>query len=305
MGKNKVYYISFPVSLLSGFQESLKDSIYLALSYGVCRFAERFDKGKDLITRQVYYDYYNGEIPCYLHSLIDDLTVQGVLIYDEDYRGFGSSGNGFDPVDVIELQEAIYSDSIAIKHAEEHYYNHCVKRACELTKIEVDIESAIKQYLEYGKNDSSPTTSINASVLIGYYHNDKSEKEVMQLLCCLGLKSIVGTKSYCKTNKELTLARMYGYASQKALRASPVVNTELYKKYHNRYHWDQLIESMQKNWGFVYYSNYMRGFYVGSKSKISLKDLMIKAESKKAKQKKEKEDRKRLQIEVLKELGLN
>jgi hypothetical protein len=104
-----------------------------------------------------------------------------------------------------------------------------------------------------------PTTGIEKGMLFDYYKNEKTEFEIMCLSAFLAIKSILGTKPYCKTNKALIHARMFGYSSVKDI---PAKLTPLQLRYQIRWHMDKVLTSLQTDWFVKIISSHHRGMYL-------------------------------------------
>ncbi|WP_169704751.1 hypothetical protein [Runella slithyformis] len=105
-------------------------------------------------------------------------------------------------------------------------------------------------------------------IIFDFYKKPKSDFDKAVFCAFCGLRSIIGTKSYVKTNNGLLLARMFGYRSTAEF--AVVKQKPAYFKSHFstaqkvRY---QLTEKIIKrelslSWGLKYYSNQSKGFYV-------------------------------------------
>jgi len=121
--------------------------------------------------------------------------------------------------------------------------------------------------------DKYPTTGIEKDMLFDYYKNDKDDFDIICLGAFLGIKSILGTKPYCKTNKALIHARMFGYSTAKEL---PAILTPIEKKYLLRWHMDNVLLELQMNWFLKTISNHQRGMYLSFD--LSLNELAVKSE---------------------------
>jgi len=124
----------------------------------------------------------------------------------------------------------------------------------------------------YNKH-SPPLAGINVDKAFEYMNELKTEFEVACFCAFCGIKSIVGNKEYCKTNKRLIIDRMFGLRDHK-----------LKSKYSKRHHIDKVLLELECYWGLCSYSNHQRGFYLSFKTDID--DLALKAEQGKASTKK-------------------
>lgn len=143
----------------------------------------------------------------------------------------------------------------------------------------------------YGNN--SPKVGLSVDIFWDFYKNEKTDFDKICLLCFLGLKSIIGRKSFCKVTNLYLWARMDGKANT-IVSVNELSNEVI--KYANRYQSETIKNELILNWHLIYYSRYTRGFYVSFK--MSLEDLIFEAE-KKRKSIKEKQQ-KEIQKEALK-----
>ena len=145
-------------------------------------------------------------------------------------------------------------------------------------------------------NQSQPKTSLNMDVFWDYYNNDKTEFEVVTLLAFLGLRSIIGTKSYIKTADLFIFSRMDGQS--KCLSSFEGVSKFL-APYTTRHKRERIRNALEQSWGLKFYSYRMRGYLVSFK--LSLDDLAYQGESgrKKYKDKKLKEEKTRARQKAL------
>lgn len=123
--------------------------------------------------------------------------------------------------------------------------------------------------------ENSPKVGLSISMFWDFYKNDKSEFDKICLLAFLGIKSILGNKSYCKANNLYLWARMDGKTNT-IVEVSELSNE--IKKYANRYQSENIKNELILNWHLIYYSHYTRGFYISLK--MSLEDLIFEAEKK-------------------------
>ena len=149
------------------------------------------------------------------------------------------------------------------------------KRSAEFWGVEMS--GNIKSRQERGADllaafeESKVFVGINKDVFWNYYKNEKTAFEWECLIMFLALKSIVGNKSYCKSNNALLYARMSGNESSKDEHS--ITFTE--------YHRNKIIFKLETEWNVKYYSRYTRGFYFGID--VTLKELIFNAESKREK----------------------
>jgi hypothetical protein len=121
-----------------------------------------------------------------------------------------------------------------------------------------------------------PISGIAMDMLWDYYTHEKTDFDIACLGAFLGIKSILGTKPYCKTNKAFIHARMFGYSSSKEM---PYKLSPIEAKYQIRWHMDKVLMELQNNWFLKLVSNHQRGMYLSFD--ISLAELYLKAENNK------------------------
>lgn len=131
--------------------------------------------------------------------------------------------------------------------------------------------------LEYGHNLNSSHQkdaifSVNSATFWDFHHNYKSEEECTLLLAYLALKSIIGTKSYAKTNKEMWLSRMDGKTrveySVKKDGSKELVLSKSIMKWNTHYGVRKLKTLLWKYYHVSFYSKSVHGFYAS----VSLDD---------------------------------
>ena len=133
---------------------------------------------------------------------------------------------------------------------------------------------------------------ISTDVFWNFYNENKTDFEWECLAAFLALKSILGNKTFCKSNNGLLYARMSGYES------ADVNSITL-----SRFHRDKIIQELEDNWNLKYYSRYTKGFYFGFD--IGINDLVFEAEKrrKSTKEKLRNDEKKKALAEALKRLG--
>jgi hypothetical protein len=135
--------------------------------------------------------------------------------------------------------------------------------------------------------EHEPFPMINVNLLNIYCLEDKTEYEIALFISYIAVRSILGTKPYCRTTKEMIIARMFGYESMKTLSIEKMdlPTKEMFEKYSKRYHIDRILCDLQLNWNILLYSNHIRGMYIGNKNKTTMDKLTLNADSKKRKEK--------------------
>lgn len=156
--------------------------------------------------------------------------------------------------------------------------------------------------LYYNLSQKSPHTGINVLVFKNFYGKKKSDFEKIVLLAFLGLKSIIGNKSYAKITNDFLLGRMDG----KTHKIVQLDNLSIaVRKYATPYYLKKIKEELQTEWNIKYYGRHTRGFFVSFS--LSKKELIFEVEKNRKKNKLKqikKEEEKALKL-VLQNLSHN
>jgi hypothetical protein len=121
-----------------------------------------------------------------------------------------------------------------------------------------------------------PFPMINTDLLFKFRNNEKTEFELVQLAMYLAIRSILGKKRMCKTNKALVLSRMFGYskpADMPEFLEEPLKT--IFKKYSVRYQFDKLKEEMELYWHVKIGVVKTRGFFIGCGKNLTSEELTI------------------------------
>ena len=274
-------YLQFPLFLLRDLFTDKQEAINQMLSYGIYKYSTKLQYESEAVARQIIYDNYRGNISYNIKKFISDSNCE-CIGKDVDYNGF--AGSGFDPLDEIwELEELFESNPIFYNEAKVHYQMH---EALKSLGIKGNINSNFERAKEIEKKvqKNEPMPMISKSHLFNYRDNEKSEFDLAQFSAYIAIRSILGVKPYCKTNKKHIVSRMFGYASHKHLpNKMNKVNKDLLNKYSNRYHIDKVLQALELNWNVITYSRNMRGLYVAIGNKITIENLVMTAETNKRK----------------------
>ena len=282
----KLEYIPFPISYLPSLYDDKVKTIDKIFYYGIYKLSiERLKllKMEDVI-RQLIYSKYQHTISVEIDSLLTGFELS-YFGENEDYKGFSKSDGSWNP----EFQESLELEELF--KAEPNLYSICwmyhkVEDTLKLLKLNKSKASVvIENGKELIKNDESNGcySMVSIELLKKFRKLDKNEYDIDQFVAFLAIKSIIGTKEYCKTNKELILARMLGFNSSKDIMNTTKSNTNskrILEKYSKRYHFDKLVETLQLNWNLKHYSYHTRGIYFGM---IKLEKLIFSVETEKHK----------------------
>lgn len=175
---------------------------------------------------------------------------------------------------------AVYEQSLKLEFGDEleRMAASAKKFDAPFTNIEKSYNNGMHLYNTI--KQKTPITGISRKMLFDFYKKEKTEFEITSLVAFLGLKSIIGTKTYCKSTMDLLLNRMAGYSSCKNDLPPHIL------KYKKEYYWKKLILELESNWHLKYYSRYMRGYSFSFD--LPLEEVVMLSELDKANNKKKK-----------------
>lgn len=263
-------YIQFPLYLLHDILRNKSEAITNILRYGIYHYAMAIDYNLENVARQICFHHYRRNLDS---DIIEQLNKHDFEYFgnDEDYNGF--SGENFNPEDEInELLKMFENDSLLQSLCIEFYG---IIKALELLNLNGNTYT-IKTTAKRIKRQIKPKEvlpMIGIHLLFDYRDSEKNEFDIVQLLAFVSINSIIGLKSFAKTNKGFILKRMFGEN----------INDEILSKYEKRHHWEKLLFQLQLNWNINVYSNRTRGIWVSIGKKYPLQKLIEHAENVKAK----------------------
>jgi len=178
--------------------------------------------------------------------------------------------------DVFDI--AVYRYSLTLEGNEEKRFRDALS-FLNVTSGNMSASIRNAKILTQKTPENNPLTGLNIETFFDFYKNEKSEYEIRCLAGFLAVKSILGNKAYCLTNKNHIWARMLGYPSIKSM---PEMPTEL-ERIRKRWQMDKLLLELEMNWSLKIYSFRQHGLYVSFDLEYSkLKEM---AEMKKYKNK--------------------
>ncbi len=278
MESKKPTYLQFPLYLLRDLVVNKKRTIDKILDYGIYNGRKFIKYNMFDVATHTMYCHSRGGGTKELEKLIKKLIADDAIEVDLETDGFTLKGE-FAP-DVENLLKCFENDVHLSELAKENYL---VSRSLKMLKIKGTVQYIIDsaKKIECEKPSIDPLPMVNCSMLFDYMQKEKSEFQLMQLACYLGIRSIIGMKGFCKTNKQHILARAFGYSSfQKIPEHFTAANDlergylgNLFKKYSHRYHMDTVLRSLESTWGVLRLSKYMRGMLIGIASKTNLDEM--------------------------------
>lgn len=279
-------YLQFPLCMLRNLLTDRKKTIDDIIDFGIYHFSKSVKYDLSEVARQMMYCYYRkqGDLTNDLRRMIQRYIDSENIYFDEDYNGF--AGSEFNPVLELEQILRLFENDNNFKEKAIEFYQ--IRQACsrDLLNITCDFDNCLRRGKEIERTipEGEPYPSINKSLFFDFRDHEKTEFDLMQFACYIAIRSILGEKPYCRTNKEMILCRAFGYKSNKHLPATmhPDIK-ELFDKYNKRYHIDRILQSLELNWNILIYSHNIRGLYIGLSKKITLESMIVQAETKKKK----------------------
>jgi hypothetical protein len=148
----------------------------------------------------------------------------------------------------------------------------------DLKDAEKNADAIYKKYLKNG----GATVGVNANVVWDYISKaEPTERELMQFLGYMALKSIIGKAGYKRIINDLFLSRMAGETKTVPAKDLP----EQIAKYGTRRRLDRLKGELIDSWGLAAYGQSTRGWFASFT--IPLPDLIYHVEGNRAKNKAE------------------
>ena len=152
----------------------------------------------------------------------------------------------------MELQEGNLKERL--KATEKYFQVNCGNADLAFKQGSILVNSIDKK---------SPRAGLSIEIFFNYYKkvNDLIEFDAACFLAFLAIRSILGKKPYCKTNKGLIVARMFGYTSTKNIK-DVTKEHPLMQKYSTRYHLEKIINELEFSWNLKTFANHSRGRWV-------------------------------------------
>ncbi|MFA6199661.1 MAG: hypothetical protein WC679_04560 [Bacteroidales bacterium] len=226
------------------------------------------------------YDYalwnYAKDIQC--ETIEEESTVEFLSRFDLNKRSINNSNNKDHICDLIKFYKA------------EDYFE--VKTG----NFEKTISNGKKLVEKYNRT-KEPFTNISTHIWFDYYKNEKTEWENIMLLAFLGIRSIIGNKSYCKITNLYLFSRMAGF--RKSVKSKDEL-PEILQKYYSEYFKRKIREELEINWHMVTSSG--KGYYASFD--LGLRELIVRVQKNSIKYKSKllSKEKKQIKAEVLKDL---
>ena len=277
-------YLQFPLCLMNNFFNDNHGTLSKIFDAGIYKLSLnlKFARDQSEAGTQVLFDWYRHEdkLTTYLHKELTKYYKNGKLEQDEEQNGFHGK-DGFFPFEMDELHKIMNNDSEFHQAIIEYSQVHSVMKFLTIEgntgKITIDGKSIVEKI-----PDKEPWPMINKDLLFDFYEHDKDQWQLAQFAAYIAIGSIIGASGigYKAANKQLIIARMFGYRSHKTIpeNLNPLVK-ELLDKYSARYWMDKLLQQLEINWKIkIYNPKGMKGFILGNE-KTTIEAMALKAET--------------------------
>ena len=274
---NDARYLQFPLFMVRELFVEKEKTINSIIWYGVYHFSKKQEYTISQVATELIYGYRRSILTEEIKSMTNLYVTIGSIVLEERYSKFNGEGKVDLELTVEKLVELFQYDEPFKNLAIEFYQ---IKQAHDFLGVECKVES-LETCLTFGKQveesipEKEPFPMIRVSLLFEFRDNPKSEFDIAQLAAYMAIRSILGTKAFCKTNKLMILSRMFGY---KGIDLMPVdMDSSLkviYDKYLIRYHFDFLKDQLELAWFVITYSSYSRGLFITMKEKMTLDALI-------------------------------
>jgi hypothetical protein len=268
--KDKQKYFFVPIQLLRGLADDPRETSLKCAYYGVYSLTQTkkvTNKEERTFVEQFVYAYYNepDTLTMELSEKMEEAIDEGMFHADADHKGFrAGKGRKLNVDSEIHELERIFEDDKEFKNmvikfgkARDAYQFYGMKKGFkDIFDWAMEMEKQIPP--------KSPMVMIGQDKLREFYSEEKTELEIMTFAVYLAIRSILGTKKFCRTTKEMILARAFGFRNMEELAKNPPA---LFEKYSNRYWIDKVLSEVSGGgWNIHVYSTKkgLRGLYIGA-----------------------------------------
>jgi len=261
------------------------------INAGIYKYSTKIEYDSERISNQLVYDYYRHpenltpELKSSLLKYLGQPQPETFISKNGDIKtstpsGFEKGTDGtikFNPIaEYYTLKPAFEKNPDFYKAATIYYTVHQSMRSLEVTgKTGLCVREGRKIWDGVYEREECPC--INMYLAYEYRDEEKSEFEVAQLAAFIAIRSILGTASSKKTNRNHILARMFGYGTIDKLNNRSKSNPQierLISKYSKRYWMDKILLKLQLNWHILIDGSRCRGLYIGNESNVTMGKFM-------------------------------
>lgn len=266
--EDKQKYFFVPIQLLRGLHTDKKKTLRDCAMYGVFSLTQTkkvTTKEERTFIEQFVYAYYNepDTMTMELAEKMEQYIDEGMFHADADHKGFAAGkGRKLNVDSEIHELERIFEDDQEFRDMVVMFGK--AKDAFQFYGMKKDFRDIFTWAMEKNIPPKSPMVMIPQKKLKEFFAEEKTELEIMTFAVYLAIRSILGTTKFCRTTKEMILARAFGFRNMEELRENPPA---LFEKYSKRYWIDKLLAGVSGDtWGIHVYSTNegLRGLYVGA-----------------------------------------
>lgn len=231
MKKNK--YFNCPMAIFENYFENPSKCLEYAANYALWNYA------KDIPYGQIINEI--GKIDKVKYQI----DVNDIYSYDKEVKN--------KLIEKIKFSKA------------EIFFKKQTKNPCYI------IDEGKKLVVKYNVTNE-PFTNISTHIWKDYYRNEnKTEWQHILLLAFLGIRSIIGSKKYCKVTNNFLFARMAGF--RKSIKSKEEL-PQILQKYYSEHYMKKIREELEIEWGLKTYHG--RGYYASFELDLDLESLMRK-----------------------------
>lgn len=258
---NNYDYINFPVDLLKNYFNNPKQVLDDILFYALWNYA------KDLNVNEYYIKK---------------------IFSEEDFDRYNLTKE--------DLEENIYDGACNYVYEKASFLIAENKFLVRVGNVEISIKRG-KELVNTYNHTKPPFSNIKQSIYFDYYKNEKDEWQNIMLLAFLGIRSIIGDKTYCKITNDYLFARMAG--ERKAITSGKYLPKEI-KKYYTEHYKRMIRVELEEKWHMTSYCG--RGYFASFD--LEYKDLVKNIHKNSLKYRAKKTSKKKKEINEIVKLEL-
>jgi len=239
----------------------------LLFCFGIVHFAKSFSYKIEEVGRQLMYCYYREQeiIPNDLLDKIQSYVDSDKLKIDAGYCGF--SGGSFDPLEYSDELLGLFDSDVDFK--EESILLYQIRQAISIKFLYIDlvsIDTCIRSYQRGVNLKDAFESKFGNDVMVGVkvehiFSFRDSGKDWDLFRAYIGIKSMIGQKSFTISNKPGILSRMVGCKSKAAFEYFTTNQKDMVKgllptvqKFNKRYQMDKLLLTLAERKYIMYLS---------------------------------------------------
>lgn len=271
-------YFQFPLFLLRHLFTKKEATLNKIIYYGLYQYSKTVEWELDEVIFQMMYCYHRNKILSELKRKLEQYKELSAILEEENKSRFYDelSDDGYE--DHYSVFYNLFKRDPAFKELAILQYQ--LKQSFSFIGVKGGYDTIMPLVAKIEKltPPKEPFPMINKDLLFKFRDNEKTEFELVQLAMYIAIRSILGKKRMCKTNKALVISRMFGYSKPADM---PFTLEEplktIYNKYIVRYQFDKLKEEMQLYWHVKMGVVKTRGFFIGCGKNLTSDELALYA----------------------------